>query len=303
MRRFAYSFIVAVGCGLTLPAMASTLGPADGYGLFVIGDYTASNTDSEGSVAVGGNATVSNYAAGMTTPNASAKFVVGGSLTANNGGVGSGQGGRIFTGGSATLSSFTANGGVFQNQGTNLPVDFGSAATTLRNTSSSLGGMAGNGTVQLQYGTLNLTGTNAGTNVFTISGSDWNGANTVNINAPTGSSVLLNIAGSAITFANGQINLNGIGRGSVLYNLYEATSLSLPGSKAAQGSVLAAFAHVTGGYGQLNGQLIAGSFNGNTQINDYPFTGNLATPIPAAALLFGTGILGLVGLKRRRGTA
>ena len=73
MRRFASLLIVAAGCALAVPAMASTLGPADGYGLFVIGDYTASNTDSEGSVAVGGNATVSNYAAGGTTPDASAR--------------------------------------------------------------------------------------------------------------------------------------------------------------------------------------------------------------------------------------
>lgn len=44
--------------------MAFNFGLANDYNVFVFGDMTLSNTDAEGRVAVGGNATLSNYGIG-----------------------------------------------------------------------------------------------------------------------------------------------------------------------------------------------------------------------------------------------
>ncbi len=44
--------------------MAINFGLANDYNVFVFGDLNLSNTDAEGRVAVGGNATLSNYGVG-----------------------------------------------------------------------------------------------------------------------------------------------------------------------------------------------------------------------------------------------
>ena len=44
--------------------MAVNLGLANDYNVFVFGNMSMSNTDAEGRVAVGGNATLSNYGVG-----------------------------------------------------------------------------------------------------------------------------------------------------------------------------------------------------------------------------------------------
>ena len=44
--------------------MAINFAAANGYNVFLFGDINLSNTDAEGRVAVGGNATLSNYCIG-----------------------------------------------------------------------------------------------------------------------------------------------------------------------------------------------------------------------------------------------
>ena len=90
----------------------------------------------------------------------------------------------------------------------------------------------------------------------------------------------------------------------MLFNFYQATSINFGGSF--QGTVLAPEATVTGtGSGQLDGGLIALSFNGDTEFHDYLFAGsNLAPYVPPVAeptsfLLCGIALL-VVGLLRRR---
>lgn len=269
--------IAAAALGPGAAAAAPLVGPAAGYNLFVLGDASLTQlsfSDSAGSIAVGGSVQLNGYSvASQVAGNTSAavnpaRLVAGGDVSASNGGIGSNassppQNGAIYAGGTVSLGSFTANGGVF---GQTL-VDFGAAALLYQSASQAWSGLAANGTSLLQFGSLTLTGASAQLNVFDLSGTDLTGASTVNIAAPAGSTVLINVSGSGSAFQNGQVFLSGIAESRVLYNFYEATTLSLPGSKNPQGTVLAPFAAVSGGFGAFDGQLIAASFSGNTEFH------------------------------------
>ncbi len=278
------------------PAHAALLGPASDYNVFVFGNFISSNSDTEGNLAAGGNITLANYSVASQISGNAARLVVNGTLTASNGGVGNGQNGSIYAGGTL-LSSFTANGGVFAQ----TLVDFSGAQTQYQNISNAWNALTANGSVGNNYGTLNLTGNSSELNVFDIDGAELTASNTINISAPSNSTVLINVGGTGQIFQNGQVNLNGIDATHVIYNFYDATSLTLAGSKNPQGSILAPWANVFGGYGQLNGQLVAQSFNGNIEFHNQLFASNIAAvPVPAAIWLFGSalGILGINGRKK-----
>lgn len=267
------------------------------YNVFVFGDFTSSNTDIEGNLAAGGNVSLQSYAVASNISGSSARLVADGNVTASNGGVGNGQNGSIYAA-STTLSSFTATGGIFSQS----QVDFAAAQSQLQSLSTSWAALAANGSTAISYGTLSLNGTNTDLNVFTVSGNDLTNTNSVNINAIAGSTVLINVTGSGQTFQNGQVFLTGVDAAHVLYNFGDATALSLAGSKNPFGTVFAPFANISGGYGALDGQLIAQSFNGNIEFHNVLFTGNLPTsvPLPAASWLFGSALLGLVASMARK---
>jgi len=133
-------------------------------------------------------------------------------------------------------------------------------------------------------------------------GNDLTNTNTVNISVNQGSTVLINVTGSGQTFQNGQVFLNGVDASQVIYNFSDATSLTLAGSKNPFGTVLAPFANVSGGFGTLDGQLIAQSFNGNIEFHNVLFTGELpaSVPVPAAVWLFASALGLMRGVARKR---
>ena len=76
--------------------MAFNFGLANDYNVFVFGNMNMSNTDAEGRVAVGGNATLTNYGVGAgITPlppaNTDPSFVVGGNINVTGGSNASGN--------------------------------------------------------------------------------------------------------------------------------------------------------------------------------------------------------------------
>jgi choice-of-anchor A domain-containing protein len=169
---------------------------------------------------------------------------------------------------------------------------FSADATEYTNLSSSLGALTANDTVSSSNGggTLQLTTKTAGLNVFSISASALAAANTVDISG--NGTVLIDVTGTSATLPSGMVFFsNSASASKVLYNFYQATSVTLTSSNP-EGSILAPLAGVTGTYGAVSGQLIAASYSGETEFESTPFTGNLTpVPLPASVWLLCSALL------------
>ncbi|THD57922.1 choice-of-anchor A family protein [Phenylobacterium sp.] len=296
---------------VALTPVAALADQAQDYNLFVLGNMNMSSSDVEGRVAVGGNATLGSYSVGADASASTVNLVVGGNLTAHGG---STKGGTI-VGGTTNYQNWSTAG--LQPAGTALPVNFAAEATRLGQVSTLLSNYTPNGTVYVPPwgGQYTLTGASSGLSVFDISGSQLSHTNTLTINLTPGTFAVINVNGTADSFSNAGITINGGNASDVLWNFSDATTLSFSGISM-QGSVLAPDAAYLGGWGQLNGELIVNSFSdtlGATQINDgNPFAGNLlgldpapphvpGVPEPAvwALMILGFGFTG-AALRRRR---
>ncbi len=326
MRMRHLSLAVALAGALAGHAFAQDLpGPASGYNVFIFGngEFMSENTDTMGNLAAGGNVSLMNYSVASGIPGSPsqspnpARLVVGGQLTASNGGVGSGGGsnpqdGTIYYQNAAdvpSLTSFTANGGVV-NQ---TLLNFNAAQTTYTSLSSYLESLAANTSYTTAGSTLTLNGSSNTLNVFSLTGSVLSGADTVNIDVPTGSTVLINVSGYTDSLQTGSVFENGNDTGpngtppawasSVLYNFYQATSLALNNNPS--GSVLAPDAGVTSGgtYANVDGQLVADSYDGTNEFENVAFDGSLPAPVPlpasGALLLSALGLCGGLAALRR----
>ncbi len=238
------------------------LGPAKDFNLFVIEDINQPSSDTQGRLAVGGNAYLANYSVGdQLPPNSGDVLIVGGTLTYISGAV---YNGNVVYGVSTNLpqNSVSITGGTLRQDN---PIDFAAAKAYLENLSTTLGGFTANGTVAMQWGGLNLTGTDPYLNVFAVNGSDLSNANNVSINAPNGSVVLVNISGTNVSWSGG-LSVNGTAKENVLFNFYQATNLTLQGIDVT-GSILAPFAALHFPSGVVNGQVIVKSMAGSGQFN------------------------------------
>ncbi|MBN8545883.1 MAG: choice-of-anchor A family protein [Ignavibacteria bacterium] len=249
------------------------LGPARPYNVFVLENIIQPSADTEGKLAVGGNANLSNYSVGDKLPNSNGAedvLVVGGNLYYTSGRV---YNGNVAYGGLTNLpiSAVSIDEGTLRHDAS--VIDFAAAKTHLENLSTQLSGYAVNGTTTFQWGTVNLTHNDPYLNVFTVNGSDLNAAHTFEINVPNGSAVVVNILGTTINW-HGGLFVNGTAMNNVLYNFPQATSLTISGIDV-KGSVLAPLAALNFPAGIITGQTIVKSMTGSGQFNLAPFLGNI----------------------------
>jgi choice-of-anchor A domain-containing protein len=205
----------------TLLSGTGALGVAGAFNVFVLGQLTQSYTDSEGRVAAGGDVRLSGYGIGSTLTNSGGQrddLIVGGGLSYNQGQV---FNGNIVYGGTAALSNVGLPNGTAR-QG--APLDFAAARTQLDALSAAYAGLAANGTAADTYGTLRLAGADPTLDVFSVSAGELAVANGLNITAPAGATVLVNVSGTADQMQYFGMTLSGTDRQHVLFNFPDATS-------------------------------------------------------------------------------
>lgn len=137
------------------------------------------------------------------------------------------------------------------------------------------------GKVTNSYGSVSMKGSDSKLNVFNIDEATWKAANSIAISVPKGSFVVINVAGKNVAFNNGQtfaLSVNGatVSQGSdlnayVLFNLYEATSVTL--NCPNRGAILAPKAFVKDAccYQHLAAQIIAREIYVKNEIGTYGF--------------------------------
>jgi choice-of-anchor A domain-containing protein len=274
-------------------ASAGPLGLAGDFNLFVIGDATHFNTDVQGRVAVGGNATFSRYGIGSTLAVDSSRndLIVAGILNYQNG--------QIFAGSGTYGAAGTITGvGVPNGTLTQEPseVDFTSEAASLTAISSAWNGLGGT-LVSPSFGGITINALSPGLNIFRIAG--FTGLNNIIVNVAPGATVLVNVDAASDSMANAGMTVNGDVT-KVLFNFSQATNLTLTGF-GMKGSILAPGAAFSFNNGHVDGNVLVASLNGNGQIHNFLFDGEItAVPEPSGWALAGLGICTLATLRLRR---
>lgn len=248
--------------------------PNFGFNAVIFGDMTQTQSDVEGRLAVGRNATLEDYLIGSKiTPDASrVDLVVGGNLTFNQGEV---RSGKTYYGGVATTQFAIFFGGLEQRPGY-FPFD--RVVSWSRLLASTLANYPENGDVQVTGSgptyTFSLTGTHPRINVFNLSADELATVSTLNISVPTGATALINVTGNDVTMRAFGFNLTGSNASKVLFNLPQAVSLKMD-AIGVLGSILAPYADVTFDNGAVDGFVVASSMQGTGEFHWVPFTGCL----------------------------
>ena len=264
----AVALVVAgvVAMPASAQAAAVNLGVAGNFNVFALGNFTSMYSDTEGAVAVQGNATLTGYSVNLHRQGgyAGQSLVVGGNLSFNSGAI---EHGNAYVGGSASTSNL-GFGGTLQRGGT-APFSFADAAQHLNTLSMDLAGVAASGTVDMNpWGGVSFVGDgSAGTQIFEIDGADLLSRNSISLsNLSRGQTLIFNIYGETAGFRN--VGLDGFRDYNVLFNFVDATDLVLKGV-GVYGSILAPNASVNGGWdGQINGNVVVKNWNSNIQINN-----------------------------------
>ncbi|MBX5441161.1 MAG: choice-of-anchor A family protein [Solirubrobacteraceae bacterium] len=291
-RRWLAAAAVTFAAVLGAPAAAlaadcvtttNPLGAATGWTEFVAGNGSR-GAESEGAIAYGGNLpTAMTVGTRLTAGPNDATLVIAGSH---------GQGFNLEKG-SAYVNP--PSGVSFNHGGHYLaanPIDFGAAFADLRAKSAAWGAAAATGTAQAWHAEfagqtlLRLTGSDPVLNVFQVTPAQLAATNGIAIDVPSGSIALVNVSGASVTFT-GQMWLRQGGAWKqasdgvmaalpgLLWNLPQATSVTIQGGSAWGGSILApnAAVHVADA-GHTIGQVIAASFTSNaeTHLNLFPST-------------------------------
>jgi hypothetical protein len=289
-------------------AAAITLGTATNYGLLVGAGQTATLA---GSVAVTGNVGIGQN----STLNLSGINVIAGTMYEGSGVTTNNSGFTWATGGTVTQSMSTAI-----SDANNASI----AAAALTATA----GLTGQGSaISLTNSSLTIKAlSNLSENVLTISSlSLLNGTLTFDDNGFTGAKFIINVTGGFSVGSSGLgksiiQGINGATAADIIFNIEgTGSTVSLTGSSSNSiiGTVLAPSRNVTvGGGGTLTGALMAGinnagksytlqSSTGGFNITDYAYkpgqsSGGGRAPEPSTILLFGTQMVALAAMRRRR---
>lgn len=292
-----------------------------GANVFTAGNFTANYSDVEGSIVSGGNVAIQGYAVNLNNKAAYGGYAIaaGGNIALQGGTISNGV---TYAGGTTDLKNAAKTPST-----TVSPVDFAAAAQQFKDIAAGLSTVASTGTVTRLYSANQVTGSGkGGVDVFNINADFFNGGNNWMLTGLSpGQTLIFNISGKQGGFNNGNIGFEPLKGYNVLFNFFEAESINVNGII---GSVLAPYATVQSGWGVVNGQVIADTWNSSIQVNanhyftavdvkGFELTQNVPpvdvppvdvppvevppteVPEPATLALMLAGVAGIVALRRR----
>ncbi len=287
-----------------LNAMSLDLGLAGQFNAFVMGDMTASYSDVEGRLAVGGNLSLQHYAIGMQLDNSQGvrdDLIVGGALNFSDGRV---YNGNARSGGTDSIErvGFYSDDDIGRPNGSYIsgnPMDFNQIEGELTDKSRLWGNLSVNGLIDYaDWGGLTLTGHDLNLNIFSISAEQLKNTTKFLLDIPNSAQALINVTGKSVTMqgfgfyreedgvpvndADGRIPDNapperhdGSLTQNILFNFIEAEILEAS-AIGIKGSILAPLANMIFYNVHIDGNLIVNSLSSKTgeytgQVNYYPF--------------------------------
>ena len=314
----AFAAIAVAATMISAPLSAQSLTPWD---VFVYQNFALQNTEVNGKVAIGGNATFNYWRVGhrLTPGTSEYSLFVGNNLTAFEGSVAEG---RTYVGGTYSGTNVGFPAAYPPEVGGPAPFDFMAEMLRLTNISNNYAATSANGSVQLINGNELAFIGNQQYNIFEISIAQLQqGTGGYQFVAPTGSTNVVNVTGMSTSsaFANapfyfgcteagneascqtGTNENTPSGASYALWNFNQQVDLILGGP--VHGSIMAPNAAVQFGIGDVVGTVIVKSGYANSEFysaRDFEgYAPETVTPEPATLGLKAIGLVG-IGLVRRR---
>jgi len=268
----------------------------ENVGVLCFNDFSGTG-GAEGRIFIGGNAQLTSFDVASSLGNSRGDrddLVVGGTISYHSGVVGNGnivfaQGGtdEITQGVRYGLSA----GNTIKNEAPKY--DFHSAETHFSSLSRDFSKMIPTGTVGIAWGTILLTTNKNNTDdlqIFNMKCEDLlnNNYASLKIECPESATVIVNVLGVNDCGFSGGIEVPDASK--VIWNFPDAEKVLLAYS-AVQGAILAPTSLISANNGDVHGQIVVGSWNGQSRQVNNPFTGQcppamweLADQQPAAEL-------------------
>lgn len=297
-RRFFALAALTGALALYGAAQATDISGADligEYNLIVLGDATVSS-ETEGPVYVGGTLTSNGYTvnpAGLPNGSLGGALVVGGDLNNLQVAV---QSGDVLIGG-AQNALINNNGGGTITTGAAVPTaDVSTAMTSFSSTLAALASTGGSVSGDMNNKTVNAVAGLDGIAVLDLDASFFSAGAFSLTYSDTTTPTIINVSGANVSIS---ANANGA-FDNVIWNFYEATTLSI--AAAFNASILAPLADAIVTGGGINGTVVVGSLEQHSEIRPPLFTPDIPTevPLPGAFVLLMTGLGGLFGARRFR---
>lgn len=329
------SAVLALVISTQASAISIDLGAATGYNLFIKENFSQPGADSQGKIAIGGNANIGQYDVGVNYEPGTWRdgkqfwtelgkysdvLVVGGDLTTGQWASGNIKG-NLILGGSLTPGS-NANS-VLGTTTQAKPIDFDTAFEQFNDLSQELAGHANSGGLDFKYNNWLILDGSASNDVYfaNITGQMLASATDMTaLGLDKNDTLVINVSGKNINFDSlnyGQresFAALDMPASNILYNFFEAESITFSGG--IKGNILAPKADFTFLQGDLSGQVIAKSWTGNWGAQANLWDGFFVPPIdttpppttppvvsvpePSAVLLLLAGLLALVLIRIKR---
>lgn len=211
-----------------------------------------------GTIGAGGNLVTNRFDLGTGVQVPADSVLVNGNLTLANGRV---------TGNAVYGDTLTQRSGVTFVGGAPIKragaLEIANTRRYARQVAAAWAALPAGGTTSFEGGALVLSGNDGDENIFSVRGEQLAQATSLQVNAPAGTTVIVNVDGTTNRLTNLSLRLSGVDRRHVVFNFYATSSLDIT-SSTVEGLIWAPDAAITFNAATLNGSLLALKLSGSS---------------------------------------